>query len=70
MEAEDGGRYEDLAGTALARRSVHLASFCKKPPLPAMSALPERLETLDQLVGRAFVVPRGALFTFFSMLLR
>ena len=29
MEAEDGGRYEVSACTALARQRAHLASFCK-----------------------------------------
>ena len=70
MEAEDGGRYEDLACTALARQRAHLASFCKKPPASGLPVLPERLQALDQLVGRAFVVPRRALFKFFSLLLR
>ena len=70
MEAEDGGRYEVLAGQPLTRSLENLASFCKKLPSPAMSALPERLETLDQLVGRALVVARGALLTFIGCQLR
>ena len=70
MEAEDGGRYEDLASQPLTRSLENLASFCKKPPASGLPVLPERLQALDQLVGRAFVVPRDALLTFLGCQLR
>ena len=69
MEAEDGGRYEVLAGQPLTRSLENLASFCKKRPASGLPVLPERLQALDQLVGRALVVPRRAALTSFGHLL-
>lgn len=63
-------RYEVLAGFVLAQHIVHLASFCKKRPACGLPVLPERLQALDQLVGRAFVVPRRAALTSLGLLLR
>lgn len=53
MEAEDGGRYEVLAGFVLAQHIDHLASFCKNVPHLACQPYPSAFRPLiSWLVAR------------------